>query len=182
MNCKQRFHFVKLNTQPVRWLKREEPHFHSRFQHVSDVHQFAWCDLLHKISPYLSVSILWHLWQFVFNKELISPIQICYILSLIHTTASGQFSFLLIRTSSIRRAQQNGTRISFTWRQTLSHPPKYLTVLRCLHIYTLTEGYAQEEPLQNYGFHKNPSNLNRTSSTTARLKKWAGQMSEWDTD
>ena len=103
MNWKQQIHFVKLNTQPVRWQDREEPHYHSRFQHVSDVHQFTWCDLLRNTSPYLSVSILWLLSQFVFNKELIYPIHNCYILSLIHTTASGQLSFFLNKTSSTYR-------------------------------------------------------------------------------
>jgi len=101
VNLKQQIHFVKLNTQPVRRQEREEPHFHSRFQHVSDVYQFTWCDLLRNISPYLSVSIFWLLWQFVFNKELVSPIEICYLPSLIHTTPSGHGSFFLIKTSSV---------------------------------------------------------------------------------
>lgn len=150
MNWKQQIHFVKLNTQPVRWQEREEPHYHSRFQHVSDVHQFTWCDLLRNISPYSSVSKLRLLWQFAFNKELISPIQICYILYFIHTTASGQLIFL-IKTSSVKRAQktEHGFPLSED-RHWVTH--RNILQFDGLHISTLTMGYVQEEPLKNNGF------------------------------
>lgn len=76
----------------MRQQERADPHYHSRFQHIPDVHQFTWCDLLQAISPYLPVSILWYLLSFVLNKQLTSHAQICYILSLIHITVSCQLS------------------------------------------------------------------------------------------
>jgi len=96
VNWKQQIHFANLNKQ--RDDRREKSIITTRAFSMSQTS----INLLGVIyCATLSVSILWLLWQFVFNKELISPIQICYILSLIHTTALGQLSFFLIKTTSV---------------------------------------------------------------------------------